>query len=65
MRLIKWQRLEEEWANGKLELEDIIIRQFQKLLGIVVLSLNDWRNLKISKIEKGSQYNLFHHHHRK
>ena len=37
----------------------------KKLLGIVVLGLNDWRNLKISKIEKGSQYNLFHHHHRK
>ena len=32
MRLIKWQRLEEEWANGKLELEDIITKQFQKLL---------------------------------
>ena len=31
MRLIKWQRLEEEWANGKLELEDIITKQFQKL----------------------------------
>ena len=32
MRLIKWQRLEEEWVNGKLELEDIITKQFQKLL---------------------------------
>jgi len=39
--------------------------KIKKILGIVVLSLNDWRNLKISKIEKGSQYNLFHHHHRK
>ena len=30
MRLIKWQRLEEEWANGMLELKDIITKQFQK-----------------------------------
>jgi len=26
------QRLEEEWANGMLELKDIITKQFQKLL---------------------------------
>jgi len=32
MRLVKWQRLEEEWANGMLELKDIITKQFQKLL---------------------------------
>ena len=30
MRLVKWQRLEEEWANGMLELKDIITKQFQK-----------------------------------
>jgi len=30
MRLVKWQCLEEEWANGMLELKDIITKQFQK-----------------------------------